>query len=144
MVRMDGCILGESRDKVETLLGVQIEPTLKWHRQVEALLAKLKKRLTGLAHLRNILPYELRKRITEGIFTSVLVYCLPVFGGCDKSELGALQIMQNKAARLVTHAPQRSSKREMFTKLNSLYSTIQLCQLLGSEGAMNQSILAQY
>ena len=82
-VSMDGCILEESPKKVETLLGVQIEPGLKWHKQVEELLAKLKKRLTGLVHLRNILPYELRKRITEGMFTSVMVYCLPVFGRCD-------------------------------------------------------------
>ena len=120
VVTMDGCTLEESEDKVETLLGVQIEPTLKWHKQVEALLAKLKKRLTGLSHLRNILPYELRKRITEGMFTSVLVYCLPVFGGCDKFELEALQIMQNKAARLVTHASQRTSRREIFNQLNWL------------------------
>ena len=120
VVTMDGCILEESQDKVETLLGIEIEPTLKWHKQVEALLAKLKMRLTGLVHLWNILPYELRKRITEGMFTSVLVYCLPVFGGCDKSELESLQIMQNKAARLVTHAPQRSSRREIFNQLNWL------------------------
>ena len=105
VVSMDGFILNESEDKVETLLGVQIEPNLKWHKQVEELLKKLKKRLAGLTHLRNILNFELRKRITEGIFTSVLVYCLPVFGGCDKAEVEALQIMYNKAARLVTHAP---------------------------------------
>ena len=80
VVTMDGCVLGESVDKVETLLGVQIEPNLKWHKQVEELMKKLKKRFVGLAHLRHILPYHLRKRITEGIFTSVLVYCLPVFG----------------------------------------------------------------
>ena len=78
---------------------------------------KLKKRLTGLSHLRNILPYTLRKRITEGMFTSVLVYCLPVFGGCDKVDMVALQIMQNKAARLVTHAPQRTSRKEIFDQL---------------------------
>ena len=37
-VIMDGRILGESVDKVETLLGVEIEPSLKWHKQVEKLL----------------------------------------------------------------------------------------------------------
>ena len=95
VVSMDGCILGESRDKVETLLGVQID----WHKQIEELLKKFKKRLTGLSHLRSILPYDLRKRITEGMFTSVLVYCLPVFGGSDKAEVEALQIIKNKAAR---------------------------------------------
>ena len=120
VVRMDGCILEESRDNVETFLGVQVEPGLKWHKQVEGLLAKLKKRLTGLAHMRNILPYNLRKRVTEGIFTSVMVYCLPLFGGCDKFELEALQIMQNKAARLVTHAHQRTSRREIFSQLDWL------------------------
>ena len=120
VVSMDGFILNESEDKVETLLGVQIEPNLKWHKQVEELLKKLKKRLAVLTHLRNILNFDMRKRITEGIFTSVLVYCLPVFGGCDKAEVEALQIMQNKAARLVTHAPKRASRNEIFEQIGWL------------------------
>ena len=119
-VVMDGFTLEESRDKVETLLGCQIEPGLKWHKQVNELLGKLRKRLTGLAHLRNIIPYNLRKTITEGMFTSVLAYCLPVFGGCDKEELLSLQVMQNKAARLVTHFPLRASRKEMFAQLGWL------------------------
>ena len=120
VVMMDGHILEESEENTETLLGLQIEPGLKWHNQVEELLAKLKKRLTGLSHLRNILAYDLRKQITEGMFTSVLVYCLPVFGGCDKYEMEALQIMQNKAARLVTHAPKRASRNEIFEQIGWL------------------------
>ena len=71
-VVMDGCTLEESPDKVETLLGLQIEPSLKWQKQVEELVKKLRKRLTGLAHLRYIAQYQLRKTIAEGIFTSVL------------------------------------------------------------------------
>ena len=120
IVRMDGVMLEESPEKFETLLGLQIEPNLKWHRQVQGLTTKLKKRLTGLAHLRNILSYDLRKQITDGMFTSVLAYCLPVFGGCDKYEVETLQILQNKAARLVTHAPQRASRKEMFDQLSWL------------------------
>ena len=73
-----------------------------------------------MQNLREIIPFHLRKRITEGIFTSVLAYCLPVFGGCDKFEMEALQIMQNKAARLVTHAPQRASRKDMFNQLGWL------------------------
>ena len=45
-VVMDGFTLVESRDKVETLLGCQIEPGLKWHKQIDELLGKLRKRLT--------------------------------------------------------------------------------------------------
>ena len=64
VVRMDGCTLQKSEEEYETLLGCQIEPTLKWHKQVEEVLKKLKKRLTALENLRNIIPYHLRKRIT--------------------------------------------------------------------------------
>ena len=120
VVVMDGCVLEESEEKVEILLGCQIEPHLKWHKQVEELLKKLKKRLTALECLRNIIPYRLRKTITEGIFTSVLVYCLPVFGGCDQFEIEALQVMQNKAARLVTHSHARVPRKQIFTQLGWL------------------------
>ena len=119
-VVMDGYTIEESSDKVETLLGVQIEPGLKWHKQVEEVLKKLRKRLTGLSNLRNIIPLHLRKTITEGMFTSVLTYCLPLFGGCDKCEIEALQVMHNKAARLVTHLPLRTSRKEIFSQLGWL------------------------
>ena len=117
IVKMDGYQLEESSDKFETLLGCQIEPSLKWHLQVDALLKKLKKRMTGLQNLRNIIPFHLRKRITEGMFNSVLAYCLPVFGGCDKFEKEGLQVMQNKAARLATHSQLRTSRQEIFSQV---------------------------
>ena len=84
------------------------------------LIQKLRTRLTALLKLRNIIPYNLRKRIVEGIFTSVLAYCLPVFGGCDKHETEALQIMQNRAARIVTHSSIRTSRKEIFQKVGWL------------------------
>ena len=117
MVYMDGHQLTESPEQFETLLGCQVEPSLKWHVQINELLKKLKKRLTGLQNLRNIIPFKLRKQITGGIFNSVLSYCLPVFGGCDKFEMEALQIMQNRAARLVTHSHSRTSRQVMFSQV---------------------------
>ena len=119
-VYMDNCRLGESEDKCETLLGCQIEPGLKWHKQVSQLILKLKKRLTALEKLRNVIPQRVRKNITQGVFTSVLVYCLPVFGGLDKNEIQSLQVMQNKAARIVTHSGLRVPRREIFNQLRWL------------------------
>ena len=115
VVQMDGYQLEESSDKFETLLGCQVEPSLKWHVQINELLKKLRKRLTGLQNLRNIIPFHLRKQITEGMFTSVLAYCLPLFSGCDKFEIEALQVMQNRAARLVTHSQPRTSRKVIFS-----------------------------
>ena len=113
-------VFEESPELQETLLGCQIQPCLKWHKQLELLIQKLRTRLTALLKLRNIIPYNLRKRIVEGIFTSVLAYCLPVFGGCDKHETEALQIMQNRAARIVTHSSIRTSRKEIFKKVGWL------------------------
>ena len=82
-VNMDGILLEESIEKYETLLGCIIQPDLKWHKHILELLKKLKKRLAGLAHLKFVLPYNLRKVVAEGLFNSVLGYCLPLFGGCN-------------------------------------------------------------
>ena len=99
-VTMDGIKLVESEDDFELLIGCQLQSSLKWHIQIEELVKKLKKRLTGLASLKFILPYQFRKTMTLGIFNSVLVYCLPLFGGCDVSEINQLEVLLNKAARI--------------------------------------------
>ena len=51
-VTMDGIKLVESEDEFELLLGCQLQSSLKWHIQIEELVKKLKKRLTGLASLK--------------------------------------------------------------------------------------------
>ena len=119
-VTMDGIILEEDPDHRETLLGIIIDANLKWHGQISALLLKLKKRLAGLGHIRSVLPYNLRKVVSEGMFTSVLGYCLPLFGGCDVAEIHDLQVLQNKAAQLVTHSPPRAVRQPMYDQLGWL------------------------
>ena len=119
-VEMDNIQLKENVERYETLLGVQIEFSLKWHKTLEELQHKLKKRLSGLSKLRYIVPYSMLKTITQGIFNSILVYCLPLFGGCDKSELTSLQVLQNKAAQIVTRSPPRAVRNPMFDKLDWL------------------------
>ena len=119
-VWMDGFHLEESQEKCETLLGCQISANLKWHDQVQELLKKLKNRLTGLAHIRFVLPYHYRKIVSEGLFNSILGYCLPLFGACDMGELRDLQVLQNKAAQLVTQSPGRAVRNPMYDKLGWL------------------------
>ena len=115
-VFMDGVRLKESAEKSELLLGCYIEPNLRWHKQVDAVLKKLQQRLNTLEKLKYILPFDKKKLIVEGIFTSVLSYCLPVYGCCDKVEVQALQVLQNKAARLVTNSGIRTNRKELFEK----------------------------
>ena len=119
-VHMDGILLEEDPTHRETLLGVVIDSDLKWHGQLASLTEKLKSRLAGLAHIRHVLPFHLRKIVSEGLFSSVLCYCLPLFGGCDVGELQDLQILQNKAAQLVTLSPPRATRHPMYDRLGWL------------------------
>ena len=119
-VVMDGVQITSSEEQSELLLGCELQPDLKWSIQIEKLLTKLKKRLVGLTSLRYVLPFPTRNQVTLGMFNSTLVYCLPVFGGCNASEIKQLQVLQNKAAQVVTHSPPRSHRQPMYLTLNWL------------------------
>ena len=117
-VRMDNIALMEEPSHFESILGVYVQSNLKWQKQVSSLKAKLAQRLNGLNQIKNICSLSVRKLIAEGSFNSVLAYCLPLFGGMEKHQLQELQILQNKAARLVCRVPPRYNRKEVFKKLN--------------------------
>ena len=119
-VLMDGQLLEQSESGIESLLGCEFEPNLKWNQNIKSVLNKLKHRLAALGNLRYVVPYDVRKNMAEALFVSVLSYCLPLYGGTDKQNTESLQIMQNKAARFVTLASARESRKSMFDKLNWL------------------------
>ena len=119
-VSIDGTELTQSSQKSEMLLRIKIQTDLKWNEHIDFLASKLDKRLGALEKLRYIMDRKTRKRIVEGIFNSVLCYCLPVFGGCSQQDLKSLQVLQNRAARLVLRAPPRTSRLTMFQKLDWL------------------------
>jgi hypothetical protein len=119
-VQMEGITLTEGQVKCELLLGVYMQANLKWHEQIKLLHGKFQTRLAGLMKLKNIVNTKTMKQITEGLFNSVLVYCLPLFGGCDKGEIQATQVLQNKAAQLVTRSPPRTHRDTMYNSLGWL------------------------
>ena len=60
------------------------------------------------------------KSVAEGIFGSVILYCLPLIGGCTKADLNSIQSLQNKAAQIVTRSPPRANRAWMYDKLDWL------------------------
>ena len=109
-VTMDGVTLEQSADKSEELLGVIVQNDLKWSRQIERLTSKLKTRIAGLQKLRYVMDRNTKKNIVQGVFNSVLCYCIPLFGGCNKADLNLLQIQQNRAAQCVLNLPPRTRR----------------------------------
>ena len=109
--------LKESDEKYEVLPGCYFQCNLKWGKQITRLKSKLTKRIVGVYSIRNLLPHKTLKIICEGWFNSVLVYCLPLFGGCSKGDLQDLQIIQNKLARLILFSPRDTNRATMFETL---------------------------
>ena len=77
IVVMDEIRLEESKEKSEDLLGVTMQSNLKWSQQIEPLEDKWKTRLTGLEKLKYVMNRFTKKNIVQGVFNSVLCYCLP-------------------------------------------------------------------
>ena len=119
-VEMDSITVHEGDERCEKLLGVNIEYNLKWHKTIAELRLRLKSRLAGILKLRYVVPYNNLKVITQGIFNSILIYCLPLYGDCDRADLESLQVLQNKAAQIVTKSPPRSERKPMYDRLDWL------------------------
>ena len=117
---MAGVKLNQTTETSVMLLGIHIQSNLKWSEQISYLASKLQARLSSLEKLRYVLTRRNRVMIVEGVFNSVLCYCLPVFGGCGQSQIDELQTVQNRAARLALRCPPRSHRDWMFDNLKWL------------------------
>ena len=115
-VNIDGVLLSESKE-AEKILGVNVQPNLKWKKHTQEIQAKLELGLTGLRKIRNILSLQRRKVVAQAIFQSVLTYCIAVWDGTSKGDIQDLQILQNKAAKFVLLGSWRMSRVEMFANL---------------------------
>ena len=116
-VEMAGLKLKQKEAECETLLGVCIQTDLKWSKQICQLVKRLQTKLSGLEKLRLVMNKKTRKSIILGVFNSVLTYCLPLFGGCNQSEVELLQTLQNRAARIALNCPPRTNRDWMFDQL---------------------------
>ena len=119
-VSINGVSLKQSIEKKESLLGIEIQCDLKWSSQASTLCSRLKTRLAILEKLKYIMTNSSKKNIVQGMFNSVLCYCLPLFGGCSKYSLDNLQSLQNKAVRIVLNLPKRSNREKMFDEIGWL------------------------
>ena len=119
-IRIDQVQLQPSVTNCERVLGVVVQPNLKWIEHANDLQGKLKFRLAGLRKVTHALDYEKRKVVAKAIFESVLTYCIPVWAGTSKGVIEDLQVLQNRAAQFVLKLPGRSNREHMFNTLGWL------------------------
>ena len=95
-----------SPSNVQRLLGAQVHQDLHWKEHImdnkDALIKSLNSRIGALRKVSQIASFRTRKMIANGIFMSKLIYLMPVWMGCEDYLADALQVCQNKAARIIT------------------------------------------
>ena len=57
--------------------------------------------------------FKSRKMIANGIIISKLIYLIPLWSDCEKYLTKSLQVVQNKAARVVTKCGRRTPIKDM-------------------------------
>ena len=93
----------------EKLLGAIISNDMEWNVHVkehdQSMFRILTSRVIALSKLCRIADFKTRKLIANGIFMSNLTSIIQLWSGCSEFLLTFLQIIQNRAARLVTKLP---------------------------------------
>ena len=90
----------------ERLLGTTVSNDLGWSRHIrdgkKSLISILTSRINALNKVASYSSFKNRKMIANGVVMSHITYLIQLYGGCSEYLLSALQVLQNRAARVVT------------------------------------------
>ena len=85
-------------------LGIQIDKTLGWKEHINIIAAKISRGIGMLRYAKRYVPLSTVKTMYRSIVEPYLRYCCTVWGCCTEADLKRLQILQNRAARIVTNS----------------------------------------
>ena len=95
----------QKNSQVERLLGLQLHDNLKFREYLQdnekSLIKSLNKRLNALKQIRRVTSFPQRLAIANGIFNSKVIFLISVCGGTEDYLLNSLQIVVNKAMRVI-------------------------------------------
>ena len=114
---IDNCPL--SRTESFRYLGITLSPTLSWSDHVEAISNKIYQRLGAIRRVKHLLTLESRLTLVNSLVMPIFDYADFVWGGKNNSVLmDHLQILHNKAAKIILDAHPLSSASESLQLLN--------------------------
>ena len=85
-------------------LGIQIDKTLSWKEHINIIASKSSRGIGMLRYAKRYVPLSTVKTMYGSIVEPYLRYCCTVWGCCTETDLKRLQILQNRAARIVTNS----------------------------------------
>jgi len=99
-------------------LGVEIDDKLVWTEQVDKVRKKV---LTGLYFLKkaaNFIPKQYQSMLYNSIVAPYFDYCNVIWGRCNKTLSSKLQVLQNRAAKIITGVSRYDSSTHALNVLN--------------------------
>ena len=89
---------------VSSSLGVYNDSQLKWDKQVKMVTKSYSAKLLQLKRLR-YLPKSVLEKIYYQSIGAGVVYCMPVWGTCSPSRFNKLELIHERAARVILNLP---------------------------------------
>ena len=104
-------------------LGVLIDSHLSWTHHINLLSSKLSRAIGMLARIRHYVSEGTLRSIYFGIFASLLSYGSQIFGQINNKHFHRLEILQNKAIRLMKFANFRATANPIYKEIKILKIT---------------------
>ena len=106
------------------LLGGIVSQDLKWKKHLltsdQSVIRQVTSRVNSLSLISPRATFRTRLMVANGIVVSKICYLIQLWGGCEDYLLHPLQVLMNKAARIVTGCNRFTSTRRLLTKCNWL------------------------
>lgn len=103
-----------------TLLGVILDNTLSWSKHIDHIVSSMGKGIAVARKCSAFISSLVLKDVVQSIVLSHLEYCPIIWSSASEKHLKKLQIVQNRAARLVLHYQFQASVADMHRKLSWL------------------------
>ena len=98
-------------------LGVQLDCHLVWDEHIKGMRNKVSRALGFLKYAKKFLQQGTLSKMYRGIVEPHFRYCCSGWGCCGKTQIDALQRLQNRAARIVTNSSYHVSATGLIKKL---------------------------
>lgn len=103
------------------LLGIVIDNKLSWTKHINKITAKMGGVISAIRRCATCLTPSATKQVTQALILSNLDYCLSVWSNASVEMMRKLQMIQNRAARIVLRCNYRMNVVTMHKSLNWLF-----------------------
>ena len=107
-------------------LGIIMDEHLTWEKHIKTILPKLSRAIGAMAKIRHYVPAQTVKSIYHAIFNSHILYGAQIWSHATENLLHKINMLQNKAIRIINFKPYRESVNNLYAQSEILKHTDQV------------------